>query len=312
MKQRFRLKLIAGAVAVLASTSAQAIILSVGNVGAASFSELVLVAYDEDKLGKGGLTYVRGLGVKMNEFLPNSPLQGNVPVNAGAASIFAGGNATSSTGFMFSNPGDANWTSFLNRSAGESFIRWGVVGRKTGNPQVANQYNGVVYTGATTAATNGQLGTLGNAFGSLMFNANSLAGGCDVSCVTDPGGAGNLELSTNLGAAIGYNGVGGVGDLLTFTLAFKNTEAGLAINGEPAFVPFCNAFDCGKWSINGTTGAVTYSLAAEPMVPPPPPPPPVDPIDPNPTVIPLPAAGWLLLTGLAGMIGLSRRKRNAA
>lgn len=296
MKQRFRLNLIAGAVAALASASAQAVIVSSGNTGINSFSELVLVAYDEDKLGKGGLTYVRGLGIKMNEFLPNSPLQGNVPINAGAAGVFGGGDKTPSSGFLFSNAGDSNWATFLSRSSGESFIRWGVIGRKAGNPQIANQYNAVVFTGATTAVSNVQVGTLGSAFNSLMVNANSLPGGCAVSCVTESGAAGMLEVGANLGSAIGYNGVAGVGDLLSFTLAFKNTEAGVANNLEAAFVPFCNSFDCAKWSINGATGEVNYSLRAEPAT----------------GVIPLPAAGWLLLTGLAGMVGLSRRKRSAA
>jgi hypothetical protein len=64
-------------------------------------------------------------------------------------------------------------------------------------------------------------------------------------------------------------------------------------------VPFCNSFDCAKWSINGTTGAVTYTLLAEPNEPPV-------------NQVPVPAAGWLLLTGIAGLVGFSRRKRNAA
>jgi hypothetical protein len=105
-----------------------------------------------------------------------------------------------------------------------------------------------------------------------------------------------IDIGSNLGAAISFNGVGVLADLLPFTLAFKNTNLGPTgiPNGStsaPALVPFCNSFDCAKWSINSTTGAVTYTLVSQ---------------------VPVPAAGWLLLTGIAGLVGFSRRKRNAA
>ncbi|MEI6318705.1 MAG: VPLPA-CTERM sorting domain-containing protein [Pseudomonadota bacterium] len=310
MKQQFRIKLIAAAVAVMASASAQAVTVSTSTSGSASFSELALVAFDISKVGTLlGTTYVRGLGVQMDAFLPNSPLVTNpaVTVNTSgtpsAAAVFAGGTRTPSAGATFSNApvgGDTNWSVFTATVGNLENIRWGVVGRKAGTASTANSYPAAVYTGAAAPTNNAQVQTLSSAFNTLMDTAN--AQGCSAaadSCVTE------IDIGSNLGAAISFNGVGVLADLLPFTLAFKNTNLGPTgiPNGStsaPALVPFCNSFDCAKWSINSTTGAVTYTLLAEQTTQPPV------------SQVPVPAAGWLLLTGIAGLVGFSRRKRNAA
>jgi len=298
MKQQFRIKLIAAAVAVMASASAQAVVVTSSNSGATSYSELILVAYDDTKINSTPITYVRGLGVQMDAFLPNSSLVTNpvVTVNAGAATVFAGGTRTPSTGAIFSNAavgGDTNWAAFTTAVGNPDNIRWGVVGRKAGTASIAGQYPAAVYTGTAAPVNNSQVQTLSSAFNLLMSTAN--AQGCDGvtdSCITEFG------VGSNLGANVTFNGVGMLGDLLPFTLAFKNASNNSQA-GAPAFVPFCNSFDCAKWSINGTTGAVTYTLLAEQTTQPP-------------SQVPVPAAGWLLLTGIAGLMGFSRRKRNAA
>jgi hypothetical protein len=314
MKQQFRIKLIAAAVAVLAPASVQAVTVSSAASGSASFSELALVAFDFSKVGTGtGITYVRGLGVQMDAFLPNSPLVTNPAVTVSssgtpsAATVFAGGNRTPSAGATFSNApvgGDTNWSVFTAAVGNSSNIRWGVVGRKAGTAASANSYPAAVYTGSASPTNNAQVGTLSSAFNTLMGTANTQ--GCDGatdSCVTE------IDIGSNLGAAITFNGVGVLADLLPFTLAFKNTNLGFVpapgtpgANLPPALVPFCNSFDCADWSINGATGEVTYTLLAEQITQPP--------IDQP--VVPVPAAGWLLLTGIAGLVGFSRRKRNAA
>jgi hypothetical protein len=297
MKNKFPLKTIVAAVAVGLSASANAITVSSSNQNnSTGYNELVVVAYDVTKVGTGvGLTYLRGLDVQMDAFLPNSPLVPNpaVVVNAGAATVFAGGTRTPSTGATFFNApiaGDNNWSLFTTGVGNLDNIRWGVVSRKQGGAAVANQYPAAVYTGVAAPTNNGQVGTMAGAFGTLMNQANSFGcGGAADSCVTE------IDVGANLGAAISFNGVGTLSDLLPFTLAFKNINT----NNQalpPALVPFCNSFDCADWSINGTTGAVTYTLLGEPQT----------------GVIPVPAAGWLLLTGLAGLMGFSRRKRNAA
>ena len=113
------------------------------------------------------------------------------------------------------------------------------------------------------------------------------------SCITEQ------NFGENFGANVpGFDGAGTLSEVLAFNLSFKNA-AGSA--GASAVAGFCNSFDCAEWSINAATGEVTYTLAAAPIAPPP-----------GTTVIPLPAAGWLLVTGLAGLAGLSRRKRNTA
>lgn len=300
MNHSFRLKVIAGAVAALASASAQALILTSSNAGPTSFSEVVLVAYDNTKVGTGvGLTYLRGLGVQMDAFLPNSPLQsqGGVAVFGGAATAFAGGDKTPAAGLNFTDAGDSLWQTFVGRASSPEDIRWGVFGRKSGGAAVGGQYPAAIYTGLASPTNNGQVGTLSSAFNFLMLTAN--AQGCDSadSCITE------IDVGSNLGAAIAYNGVSTLSDMLPFTLAFKNngTTGGGGTNAAPAFVSFCNSFDCADWSIDGLTGEVKYTLLGQPIIQPP-----------VGTVVPLPAAGWLLLTGIAGLFGLSRRKRNAA
>ena len=299
MKQQFRIKLIAAAVAVMASASAQAVVVTSSNSGADSYSELILVAYDEKKFDTAApITYVRGLGVQMDAFLPNSPLLTSplVAVNSGAATVFAGGTRTPSTGAIFSNApvvGDNNWAAFTLAVGNSRDIRWGVVGRKAGTASVAGQYPAAVYTGTAAPGNNLQVQTLSGAFNSLMNTANSQGcGGVNDSCVTEIG------VGSNLGANVPFNGVGTLLETLRFNLAFKNASNNSQA-GAPAFVPFCNASDCAEWSINGTTGEVTYTLLAEETTQPP-------------SQIPVPAAGWLLLTGIAGLVGFSRRKRNAA
>ena len=307
MKQQFRIKLIAAAVAVMASASAQAVVVTSSNSGATSYSELILVAYDDTKINSTPITYVRGLGVQMDAFLPNSPLVTSpaVTVNAGAATVFAGGTRTPSTGAIFSNAavgGDNNWAAFTTAVGNPDNIRWGVVGRKAGATSTAGQYPAAVYTGTAALGNNAQVQTLSSAFNFLMSTANNEGcGGANDSCITEFG------VGSTLGANVTFNGVGTLAETLLFTLAFKNTNLGSTIPGgssPPAIVPFCNASDCAKWSINGATGEVTYTLLAEQITQPP--------VEPPVSQVPVPAAGWLLLTGLAGLMGFSRRKRNAA
>ena len=285
VKFKTRMEFIAAAVAFGLSASAHAITVTASNLGAASFSELILIAYDETKVGTGiGTTYVRGLGVQMDAFLPNSPLVTNpvVTVNSGAATVFAGGTRT---GEGFSNApvaGDTNWATFTAAVGSLSNIRWGVVGRKAGTAAIANQYPAAVYTGVAFPVKNQQVQTLSSAFNNLMGQAN--AQGCDGatdSCVTE------IDVGSNLGAPLIFHGVGSLSEILGFTLAFKNTNLGGISGGAsvPALVPFCTDFACGSWSINGATGEVLYTAP-----------------------VPLPAAAWLMVVGLLGMVGMGRRK----
>jgi hypothetical protein len=291
VKLKTQLKFIAAAVAVGLSASAHAITVTSSNSGATSYSELILVAYDDTKVGTGtGTTYLRGLGVQMDAFLPNSPLVTSpvVTVNAGAATVFAGGTRTPNAGASFSNAavgGDTNWATFTAAVGTLSNIRWGVVGRKAGTASVAGQYPAAVYTGAAAPANNAQVQTLSGAFNSLMNTANSFGcGGANDSCVTE------IDVGSNLGANVTFNGVATLSETLGFTLSFKNASNNSQA-GAPAFVPFCNTSGCATWSINSASGEVTYSLAGEQT-----------------TVVPLPAAAWFMVAGLLGMVGLGRRK----
>jgi hypothetical protein len=293
LKFKAQMKFIAAAVAVGLSASAHAITVTSSNSGAASYSELILVAYDDTKVGTGtGTTYLRGLGVQMDAFLPNSPLVTSpvVTVNAGAATVFAGGTRTPNAGASFSNAaagGDTNWATFTAAVGTLSNIRWGVVGRKAGTASVAGQYPAAVYTGAAAPANNAQVQTLSGAFNSLMNTANGLGlgcGGANDSCVTE------IDVGSNLGANVTFNGVATLSETLGFTLSFKNASNNSQA-GAPAFVPFCNTSGCATWSINSASGEVTYSLAGEQT-----------------TVVPLPAAAWFMVAGLLGMVGLGRRK----
>jgi hypothetical protein len=174
-------------------------------------------------------------------------------------------------------------------------IRWGVVGRKAGTASIAGQYPAAVYTGTAAPGNNLQVQTLSGAFNSLMNTANGQGcSGANDSCVTE------IDVGSNLGANITFNGVTTLSETLSFWLAFKNASNNSQALA-PALVPFCNAVgNCATWSINGSNGEVTYSLAA------------LQQPEPPTHQVPVPAAGWLLLTGIAGLVGFSRRKRNAA
>jgi|SRR5271166_1543406 len=102
-------------------------------------------------------------------------------------------------------------------------------------------------------------------------------------------GTGIGQVSNNIVGTVGGTGTGSGSDSLLFYQLTKNGTGGLT----KAFVTqFANASGVGTWTL-ASSGDLVYSV-------------------PGVSAVPLPAAFWLLGSGLLGLAGVSRRKTLAA
>jgi hypothetical protein len=156
-------------------------------------------------------------------------------------------------------------------------LRLAVTGPTGGNP-------GFMNVGGVTGSTNN--------FIAFVDSVNQACPGPSNSCVvTDPlanGYAGNENWSGAFGNNLGWAAVANPGTALAFY--YVTTPAGRPASGTAAsIVQYAGASGAGQWLLS-QTGALTYSVPA----------------------IPLPAAAWLLLSGLAGFGVISRRRAVAS
>ena len=144
----------------------------------------------------------------------------------------------------------------------------------------------------TVGGSNGD-GTA-NALGNLNTFQRFVNGACGttVPCVattaSDPQYAGGLSHGhTGGGGNLPFDTTGAIGSALSFWTLTSTSDLG----GDPATLTrYENANGIGQWLL-GTDGHLTYSIASSP--------------------VPLPAAVWLLISGLGGLGIIGRRKNKA-
>ncbi len=102
-------------------------------------------------------------------------------------------------------------------------------------------------------------------------------------------GTGIGQVSNNIFGTVGGTGAGSLSDTLAFYQLTKNGTGSLTQANKTAFA---NATGAGTWTL-ASTGDLVYSV-------------------PGVSAVPLPAAFWLLGSGLLGLAGVSRRKTLAA
>lgn len=273
-----KMKTLAAAIAFAAAGSANAAI----ELANTENSSLVLAVWDD----VAQESYIRDLGYNLLDFVP-----GMVATDAGHTFNFAADPVFSSL-FGDNNAANIYW----NISAADSFGPGATAGRH------------IIGTGALGAAasgfsvTNTGVSNSSNYWSTFFNNANTQPSPDGSTCATsmscysvDPGDLQYTgESSTNVnmwganwGANLGgwYN-AGTLGQSLGFYSFTTNASLGFQQANKARYE---NAYGIAAWTL-AADGSLSYSLAGAP------------------SAVPVPAAAWLLGSGLVGLVGVARRR----
>lgn len=209
-------------------------------------------------------------------------------------------------GYNLSFSADTLLGNWLAGSANQANLRWNVgavdnVGTKRLLSTVSNLGSINLNTYASLRAAAGTANLYAIAVNGMMDATNSVAVNESTSVV------GNVTSDASIGSvwnnnfggkfAGSFNNAGAIGDSLGFYL-FSETVASGSTTIAVKYNPFTSAVNNGtlladgsaaKWTLNAA-GDLSYSVAAAPAA------------------VPVPAAVWLLGSGLVGMVGVARRK----
>ncbi len=183
---------------------------------------------------------------------------------------------------------DATLASFIAASPNQSLMRWNMGG-------LSNSGFG---PNAGLVTTHGNAGTIIDA-GEAPFDDNALTSGMGfieqyangnpttaiVGSSTPAGHMGGFW-GNNIGGAITFNNeqIGFASTQLMSFIALGQTDVS-DLNGAP----YVTAFADGQWMVNPTSGTVSYVGQV--------------------SAVPVPAAVWLFGSGLLGLVGISRRRK---
>ena len=278
---KLNLKMIAAAAALVAASGTHAAL----SDNATGNSSLALVAFNATT----NSYYFRDLGYNLNSFLPNavtttaidgggSPVTGDKTPDAGFNQTWAAGTFGTWLAGQ-TNQADVRWTIAAgdsNTVSGLTNLTRALVSFATGSSSGATNTS----VRAATSATAGNSGLIGLNPGFSGYDANGLGLGVPSSFLSNNGfGASTLSL---------LDGVANVFYYVTST----GTGSGALF---PTSTGFSNSMNTATLSL-ASTGVLTYNLdAAGP-----------------PAAVPVPAAAWLLGSGLLAFGGMVRRRKASA
>jgi hypothetical protein len=268
---KFNLKMIAAAAALVAASSSHAALTN-ASLGNSSFA---MLAYNTVTSSY----YVRDLGYLLNSFLPSSitTASGDGAVT-GTMTPEAGANIVWATDDRFST-----WISGMTLSD----VKWTVAaGDAQATSGITNLSRALVAMSSAPAPAVTNLG---------VRNGVASAAGVSGLATQNSGMGGSATGSTVLASFLSNNSFGastltGLGNAAS--LYYYATTAGTGSNtGAANFTQFGNSLNFATLTL-GTSGNLTYDLQPA-------------------SVVPVPAAAWLMGSGLLGLIGAARRRKAA-
>ena len=282
---KLNLKMIAVAAAMVATGSAHADL--VGTNTAAGNSSLALVAFNT----LTNAYYVRDLGFTLNSFLPSSI---TTAAGDGIAGVPVTGDKSPEAGLTLNKTNTASFSdaAFGTWLAGQtaSAVRWTV----SAGDALSTSFQGVARlllaaTGPfSPAVTNGSVRTaVGSANGNTgLVQQNPVMGLSTTGTTVLASYTGNLLLQPNTLSSL---------DVAANLYYFVATTIGGASSTAATATQFGNSAGFATLTL-ASSGDLTYSLAAAAP----------------PAAVPVPAAMWLMGSGLVGIGGMIRRRKAAA
>jgi hypothetical protein len=244
-------------------------------------SGIIVSAWDSVR----GVSLVQYLGLRMDDLLP-TPTSG--APEAGLLLDFGKIGGTNGSGTSWSDVfGASNSADIVYEVSAFDFTTTNItdtfIGKRLATTAAAPFT--IKNTAFSPSVTNGR-----------SFIASGLNGGtapacqggnpCAAASATEADFAGQANFGSKYGAQMPVNASGAVGTSLQFFLVSANSNSGL--NTLAVTTQYKNSANVAQWLLT-SGGNLTYSLAAA-------------------TVVPLPAAVWLLLSGLAGVGVIGRRR----
>ena len=287
---KLNLKMIAVAAAMVATGSVHAALIGANVVGGTG-SSLALVAFNQVTQSY----YVRDLGMTLNSFLPSSvtTLAGDGTISGSALSLPVTGDKTPDAGLTLNKTNtasfaDAAFSTWLTGQASAADVRWTLT---AGDSLTSSVPVGAYGVARLLLAATGPVAPVSN--GIARIGSAAVTGISPFSGLSATGTTVNFDFTNNLltNQPATLSKLDIAASLYYFSATTQIGSSSVTAN----VTQFGNAGGFASLTL-ASNGDLTYSLAAAAP----------------PAAVPVPAAMWLMGSGLVGIGGMIRRRKAAA